>query len=125
MRLNAQRGFATYERGRFLALAARMIRRILVDHARTRDRVKRGGGRRPVTLVDPLAVTRGGQVDLLDLHAALVRHGASAPSFSIIVAAGPGQRERAIVVRRCADIRIVLMDRYAGVTPGKVACDPE
>ena len=76
LRLHAQRAFATYERGRFLALAARMIRRILVDHARTRDRVKRGGGRRPVTLVDGLAVTSQGQVDLLDLHSALERLGA-------------------------------------------------
>jgi RNA polymerase sigma-70 factor, ECF subfamily len=31
------------ERTRFFALAARLMRRILIDHARTRERQKRGG----------------------------------------------------------------------------------
>lgn len=73
LRLSDQRGVEGFERRQFLALAAKMIRRILVDHARTRDRAKRGGGKQPVTLVDALAVTGGGQVDLLDLHDALER----------------------------------------------------
>ena len=32
-------------RGHFLAIAATMMRRILVDHARARNRIKRGGER--------------------------------------------------------------------------------
>jgi RNA polymerase sigma factor (TIGR02999 family) len=38
------------DRAHFLAVAARAMRQALVDHARRRDRVKRGGGLRPVTL---------------------------------------------------------------------------
>ncbi len=56
------------------ALAATMIRRVLVDHARTRKRSKRGGGRLKVTLdealssePDPLST-----IDLLDLDETLV-----------------------------------------------------
>jgi RNA polymerase sigma factor (TIGR02999 family) len=41
----------------FLAVAATVMRRILVDHARSRDRVKRGGGADPVALEEALAVS--------------------------------------------------------------------
>src|ERR687897_3374080 len=40
-------------RGHFFAAAAEAMRRVLVDHARDRNRLKRGGGRRRVDL-DPL-----------------------------------------------------------------------
>jgi RNA polymerase sigma factor (TIGR02999 family) len=38
------------DRTHFFALCAQMMRRILVDHARSRNYRKRGGGMRPVTL---------------------------------------------------------------------------
>ncbi len=38
------------DRAHFLAAATRAMRHILVDHARRRGRVKRGGGARPVSL---------------------------------------------------------------------------
>jgi RNA polymerase sigma-70 factor (ECF subfamily) len=41
----------------FLAVAATVMRRILVDHARSRDRAKRGGGADPVALDEALAVS--------------------------------------------------------------------
>ena len=41
---------AASDRQHFLAVAARAMRQILVDHARLKARVKRGGGNRPVTL---------------------------------------------------------------------------
>jgi RNA polymerase sigma factor (TIGR02999 family) len=44
MRLIDQRAVDPADRARFFALAARMIRRILVDHARAKRRSKRGGG---------------------------------------------------------------------------------
>jgi RNA polymerase sigma factor (TIGR02999 family) len=62
---------ATWEnRGHFLAVASRLMRRILVDHARTRAAAKRGGGLR-VTLADDLAASAAGEPDLLDLDTAL------------------------------------------------------
>jgi RNA polymerase sigma factor (sigma-70 family) len=56
-----------------IAVAARQMRRILVDQARERRAAKRGGGAAPVTLVDDALA--GGEpvagVDLLALDAAL------------------------------------------------------
>ena len=42
-------------RGDFLALASRVMRNVLVDHARARRAAKRGGGRAPLVLVDEAA----------------------------------------------------------------------
>ena len=44
-----------HDRVHFLTMAAQLMRRILVDHARRRGYLKRGGGERPVPL-DELAV---------------------------------------------------------------------
>ena len=43
------------DRGHFLALASRVMRNVLVDHARARRAAKRGGGAVAVALDDPLA----------------------------------------------------------------------
>ena len=43
-------------RAHFFGAAARAIRRILVDHARERNGLKRGGGKRPISLDDALLV---------------------------------------------------------------------
>lgn len=63
------------ERGRayFFAAASRAMRRIIVDYARRRDRLKRGGGARPVTLDTGLVGEDGESVDLIDLDRALTR----------------------------------------------------
>jgi RNA polymerase sigma factor (TIGR02999 family) len=56
----------------FIRIAARQIRRVLVDHARARGRIKRGGDMIRVTLTDDVAAdTR--EVDLLALNQALER----------------------------------------------------
>src|SRR4051812_47818295 len=44
------------DRTHFFALCAQMMRRILVDHARSRIYLKRGGGVRPVTLDESMVV---------------------------------------------------------------------
>jgi RNA polymerase sigma factor (TIGR02999 family) len=59
--------------GHFLAVAAQTMRRILVDHARGRDRAKRGGGERPVALDEALVVSPDRGADLLALDEALER----------------------------------------------------
>ena len=48
LRLLQQRQLAATDRDGFLAIVAQTMRRILVDHARARSRLKRGGGERPV-----------------------------------------------------------------------------
>ena len=59
-----------HDRVHFFAVAARVMRQILVDHARERSAGKRGGGERPVTLDE--AVVAGERPDeLVDLDRAL------------------------------------------------------
>lgn len=60
-------------RAQFFAIAARLIRQILVDHARAHAAAKRGGARWRVPLSDNVGMTPARDVDLLDLDAALER----------------------------------------------------
>jgi RNA polymerase sigma factor (TIGR02999 family) len=59
------------DRGHFLAIASRAMRQILVDHARSRARQKRGGGVAPVTLRTDAGSGGEEAVDLLALDEAL------------------------------------------------------
>ena len=59
-----------HDRVHFFAIAARVMRQILVDHARKRATAKRGSGDRPITLDDD--VLGGGRPEeLLELDRAL------------------------------------------------------
>ncbi|MGI9515437.1 MAG: sigma-70 family RNA polymerase sigma factor [Pirellulaceae bacterium] len=60
-------------RTHFFALAAQAMRRILVDHARTRNRVKRGGGLNRISFDDALVVNLENEGDLLAVDEALSR----------------------------------------------------
>jgi RNA polymerase sigma factor (TIGR02999 family) len=55
----------------FIAMAARQMRRILVEHGRARGAEKRGGGLRRVTLSEGVALTETGVLDPLVLDEAL------------------------------------------------------
>lgn len=57
----------------FLAVAARTMRRILVDHARSRSRQRRGGGINLVSLDQANAISPEPALDLLTLDEALDR----------------------------------------------------
>jgi RNA polymerase sigma factor (TIGR02999 family) len=59
------------DRAHFFNLAARIMRRILVDHARAHRRIKRGAGAIKVSLVDPDLIEAVPPTDLLDLDRAL------------------------------------------------------
>jgi len=59
------------DRAHFFAVAARLIRRILLDHARRRHAEKRGGGAQRLTLEDAAAPQSGRNVDLIALDQAL------------------------------------------------------
>jgi RNA polymerase sigma factor (TIGR02999 family) len=73
------------DRAHFLAMAARAMRRVLVDHARRRATRKRGGGVRPVPLdaIGPLAAEDSGR--FLELDAALDRLEAEDPRQARII----------------------------------------
>jgi len=59
------------DRVHFFAVAARVMRRILVDHARARSRAKRGGGAAHLPLPDGLAAPAVPLDDVLALDSAL------------------------------------------------------
>jgi RNA polymerase sigma factor (TIGR02999 family) len=64
------------DRAHFFAMAARLMRRILIDYARGLRRDKRGGQRVRVPLADAIDMVEGGvgpAEDLLDLDAALTQ----------------------------------------------------
>src|SRR5262245_35892243 len=58
-------------RAHFLAMAARLMRRILVDIARSRGYQKRGGGAKQVTFTQSLEVAGGQPTDVVALNDAL------------------------------------------------------
>jgi RNA polymerase sigma factor (TIGR02999 family) len=74
LRLDGQHDARWESRTQFLAVAAQMMRRVLVDHARTRRALKRGGGEIQVTLghADNEAAAPD-EVDVLALDDALAR----------------------------------------------------
>jgi RNA polymerase sigma-70 factor, ECF subfamily len=59
------------DRNHFFAVAATMIRRIMVDHARSRAAAKRGGDWSRITLDSSLGWTGGHELDLVALDDAL------------------------------------------------------
>lgn len=59
------------DRTHFFAFASRLMRTILIDHARAKKSQKRGGGIASFTLIDSDAVTSPPEVEILDLNAAL------------------------------------------------------
>jgi RNA polymerase sigma-70 factor (ECF subfamily) len=72
MRLVGLRGRHLENRAHFYAIAARMMRRILVDHGRRRRAAKRAGfSGQPLSLSGVAAPATGDSVDVLSLHEAL------------------------------------------------------
>ena len=59
------------DRAHFFAMSARLMRRILVDHARARNYQKRGGGGANVALDEALMVSTERGADLIALDEAL------------------------------------------------------
>ncbi len=98
LRLSKNTDIEWQGRSHFFRVAARQIRRVLVDHARSRNREKRSGRLLKVTLSDNLAAT-GIDVDILALDEALNRLDVSSEQ----------------------DRRIVELRFFAGMTEHEVA----
>ena len=71
LRLINAKDVAWHDRAHFLAVAARVMRRILVDHARARHYQKRGGDAARVTLDEALVVASEPDQDFVALDEAL------------------------------------------------------
>lgn len=125
LRLDAQHDARWESRTQFFAVAAQMMRRVLVDHARTRRALKRGGGgaAAEVTLgaVDREGAASGtapgresalDPVDLLALDDALARLAALDP-----------HKARLVELRYFAGLSIAEAAEALGVSPATVGRD--
>jgi len=73
LRLIDQKATRWQNRAQFFGIAAQLMRRILVDHARAKHRAKRGGQGIRVSLTDATSVTKDPDLDLVQLDEALNR----------------------------------------------------
>jgi RNA polymerase sigma-70 factor, ECF subfamily len=85
VRLIDQRNMDWRNRAQFLALAAVMMRRVLVNHARDRVAAKRGGDAQRVSLMSVEDASPGPVVEVLALHEALDKLAAVDPRKSQII----------------------------------------
>jgi len=85
IRLVAQTNVSWESRAQFFGLASTLMRNILVDHARRKDAVKRGGQSYQVSLDKAEGVSNRPDVDLLVLDAALTDLSRLYPEHSRVV----------------------------------------
>lgn len=86
LKLIKQKNIAWESRSHFFAVAAKLMRQILIDYARTKHRAKRGGAGDKVPLENALTVRVGDtDFDLLALDQALTRLAAKEEHLAKIV----------------------------------------
>jgi RNA polymerase sigma factor (TIGR02999 family) len=73
------------DRVHFLSMAARAMRRVLVDHARRHRAEKRGAGLTPITLEDALVVSEENLETVIAVDDLLSRLGALSPRLAQVV----------------------------------------
>lgn len=100
-------------RAHFFGAAARAIRRILTDHARERNRLKRGGGAKPGQLDEQAVVAPDtGGVDVAAMDIALTR-----------LAEVDEQKARVVELRFFAGLTVDQTAAALGVSPSTIARD--
>lgn len=114
IRLVGQREVEWESRRHFLGTAARAMRSILVDHARARKALKRGGDRKRAPLDDVVDAIQMEQVDLLALDEALAKLEAVAE-----------RKARVVELRYFAGLTIAETAQTLGVSTGTVENDWE
>jgi RNA polymerase sigma factor (TIGR02999 family) len=107
-----QAGSVWQNREQFLGVAAICMRRVLVDHARTRGREKRGGGAVRLSLDESLATAEAAGVDVLDLDAALEEFSASFP-----------RQARVVELRSFAGLELEQIGEVVGISLAQVKRD--
>ena len=112
LRLVGDEGASFENRGHFYGAAARAIRRVLVDHARSRARLKRGAGRRRVDLEAVELAAPERDLELLALDEALEG----------LAELDPG-KARLVELRFFAGMTLDEAARTMGVSPSTVVRD--
>ena len=85
IRLIDQKNVHWQNRAHFYAISAKLMRRILVDHARSRQAAKRGGSDIKLPLEEAMSAPEGREVDIVALDEALERLAAIDPQQSRVV----------------------------------------
>jgi RNA polymerase sigma factor (TIGR02999 family) len=99
LQLASQQDKAWANRSHFYAVAAQLMRRLLVDYARQRNAAKREGRQHKVELTDAIAITDDGLDQVLDIDEALKRLAEFDPRSS----------------------RVVVLRFFGGMTEGEIA----
>lgn len=85
LRLADEPALHVTSRAHFFRLASKVMRQILIDHARARDALKRGGAGDRFTLADSMLMPAGAPIDLLAIDEALLRLAALSPEKARLV----------------------------------------
>lgn len=86
LKLSKQKSFPWQSRSQFYGVAATLMRRILIDYARTKNRLRRGGPQADLRLDTAFALTvRDDPFDLLELDEVLERLALKDPELARIV----------------------------------------
>lgn len=112
MRLVDQRDVQWRSRNQFFAIAASLIRRILVDHARARLAAKRGGSSVKLSLDEAIAAAEKKDLDLIALNDALKA-----------LSETDEQQARIVELRYFAGLTIEETAEVIGVSPATVKRD--
>ena len=113
LKLIDQRDDNWQSREHFFAIAAQAMRRILVDHARNRHRVKRGGSSEDLPLEEALlAVADESNVDLIALDEAMAKLAEFDP-----------QRERIVELRYFGGLTVDEAAKALGISRATAARD--
>lgn len=110
IRLMPQRGVDWANRAHFFGIAAKMMRRVLVDHARRRRAAKREGfAGEPITLSNVADPAGAADVDVLALHEALAE-----------LAALDERQAEVVELRFFGGLKIEEVAEAVGVSPATV-----
>lgn len=112
MRLVDQREVQWHSRNQFFGIAASLIRRILVDHARARLAAKRGGSSIKLSLDEAMAAAEKKDLDLIALNDALKA-----------LTETDGQQARIVELRYFAGLTIEETAEVIGISPATVKRD--
>lgn len=100
------------DRSHFFAIAARMMRRILVDHARGHLAAKRGAGAAKLTLDEAVNVGQRSDAELIEVDQALER-----------LAALDAQQAQVVELRFFAGLSVEEAADVLGISPATVKRD--
>jgi len=109
LKLVDQRNVHWQNRAHFFGIAAQLMRRILVDHARTRKRAKRGGSDIRVSLGEATATAAAKDLDIVALDQALDRLAEIDP-----------QQSRVVELRYFSGLNVEETAEVLGISPATV-----